>query len=137
MCLYGILIIRSGLTTLESTVNELRVMTGVLLALVLLLILVMLGMLLHLTKNMPKLTLPVFFRNAKKGAANMNDKNPTHKTCNGVADPNVAVGRIANHQVRFSLSCVVYVKILPPWFSEQGTCGPVSQRNFQSYINSF
>lgn len=87
---------------METTVKELRVMTGVLLALVLLLILVVVAMLLHLTKNIPKFTLPVIFKNAKKGAANINDKNSTHKTCNGVADANAAVGRIANHQTSSS-----------------------------------
>lgn len=104
ICILITLIFRSGLKTMETTVKELRVMTGVLLALVLLLILVVVAMLLHLTKNIPKFTLPVIFKNAKKGAANINDKNSTHKTCNGVADANAAVGRIANHQVRFSLS---------------------------------
>ncbi|XP_042857549.1 uncharacterized protein LOC122243878 [Penaeus japonicus] len=94
--------IEDRLATMEATVGELRVMTGVLLALVLLLILVVLAMLLHLTKNMPNLTLPVFFKNAKKGAANISEKNSIHKNCNGVADPNVAVGRIANHQTSSS-----------------------------------
>ncbi|XP_047491066.1 uncharacterized protein LOC125040534 [Penaeus chinensis] len=94
--------VEGRLTAMEAAVNDLRVMTGVLLALVLLLILVVLTILLHLTKNIPKLTLPVFFKNAKKGAANLNDKSSTHKTCNGVADTNVAVGRIANHQTSSS-----------------------------------
>lgn len=73
------------LATMETAIGELRVMTGVLLALVLLLLLAVVALFLHVSKTFPTFHLPVFFRNK----SDIQEK-PPHKPCNGV-DPNTTV----------------------------------------------
>ncbi|KAK8739210.1 hypothetical protein OTU49_003534 [Cherax quadricarinatus] len=79
------------LAAMETAVSELRVMTGVLLVLVLLLFVAMVGLFLYFTNSLPKFRLPVLFKNK------CDTKEVTNKPCNGV-DHNSTVVRIANYQ---------------------------------------
>ncbi|KAG7176276.1 hypothetical protein Hamer_G009056, partial [Homarus americanus] len=88
----------SGLAVLEEAVKELRVMTGILLGIVLLLLVALVVIIFHIFKFFPKLSLPIFFSNNKKG--NIQETAP-HKPCNGV-DSNSTVVRIANYQNKHS-----------------------------------
>lgn len=79
------------LRAMETVVGELRVMTGVLLMLVVLLLVAVVGLFLYFTNSLPKLHIPVLFRNK-----NNNNKEASHKPCNGI-DHNSTIVRIANY----------------------------------------
>lgn len=90
---------------METAISELRVMVGVLLALVVLLLVGVVALLLRLTSSKGlKVTLPVFFRSKDEGRASIEKHPPPPSNKVPNENRNSTVVRIADYQVTFTFS---------------------------------
>lgn len=88
---------------MQTSISELRVMVGVLLALVVLLLMGVVALLLRPSSS--KMTLPVFFRRKNEGRASIEKPPPPPSTRVPNENRNSTVVRIADYQVPFTFSC--------------------------------
>lgn len=89
---------------MEAAIKELRVMVGVILALMVMLLLAVVALLLrHTSTRAFKAALPVFFRSKDEGRASI-EKRPPPPTKVPNENRNSTVVRIADYQVTFSSS---------------------------------